>query len=122
MPRLRPWALIVLLSGHRWTDQPSLLDLCRDRCGLRLHRPRRLAWNILFAPPRDRPGPIDRARIAATAASTATPAVVSSTAAEGTVRDFYFCREIRRTTVGLVNFEQPSAAQRCALLASAHGA
>ena len=38
------------------------------------------------------------------------------------VRDFYFCREIRRTTVGLVNFEQPSAAQRCALLASAHGA
>ena len=93
MPRLRPYALIVLLSVQRWIDQPSLIDLCRDRCGLRLHRPRRLAWNILFAPLRDRPGPIDRAGIAATAASTATPAVVSPTAAEGTVAASLFAAE-----------------------------
>ena len=75
----------MLRPIHRWIDRPSLIDLCRDRCGSRLHRPRRLAWIILSAPLRDRLGLIDRARIAAPAASTATPAVVSPTAAEGTV-------------------------------------
>ena len=83
----------MLRPVHRWIDRPSLIDLCRDRCGSRLHRPRRLAWIILSAPLRDRLGLIDRARIAALAASTATPAVVSPTAADGTVAASPFAAE-----------------------------
>ena len=78
-----PTGLEALTAPLR--DRPSLVDLRRDRCGLRLHRPRRLAWNLLSARSVIGLGLIDRARIAAPAASTATPAVVSPTAAEGTV-------------------------------------